>query len=179
MHATAFLGDCSFRDFPFFFSFFLFLFFFPVCSAFTDRNMTTDPKSGARGRPRGITGARSAAETKHRPRSVALLVWEGVGRSACPPSPRGPAKKERKLAFGGAPAAPTQHGSVPRQPRRAVDGAPLARPSSPRGGRVCVSSKSLLRQDAGFFLLDIIRGMRRILVWKYCFLWIGVCVTDA
>lgn len=150
-----------------------------MCSAFTDRNMTTDPKSGARGRPRGITGARSAAETKHRPRSVALLLWEGVGRSACPPSPPGSCQKGKKAGLWGAPAAPTQHGSVSQQPRRAVDGAPLARPSSPRRGRVCVSSKSLLRQDAGFFLLDIIRGMRRILVWKYCFLWIGVCVTDA
>lgn len=101
------------------------------------------------------------------------------GKVCLSPLPPGSCQKGKKAGLWGAPAAPTQHGSVPRQPRRAVDGAPLARPSSPRRGRVCVSSKSLLRQDAGFFLLDIIRGMRRILVWKYCFLWIGVCVTDA
>lgn len=106
-----------------------------MCSAFTDRNMTTDPKSGARGRPRGITGARSAAETKHRPRSVALLVWEGVGRSACPPSPRGPAKKERKLAFGG--------------PRRA-DSARLCLPAAAQSrGRRTVGSAELTAQREG------------------------------
>lgn len=152
MHATAFLGDCSFRDFPFFFSFFLFLFFFPVCSAFTDRNMTTDPKSGARGRPRGITGARSAAETKHRPRSVALLVWEGVGRSACPPSPRGPAKKERKLAFGGPPPRRLSTALCPSS--RAEPWTVhrwLGRAHRAEGGCVSAASPSFVRTQGFFF----------------------------
>lgn len=82
-----------------------------------------DPQSGARGQPRGIGDAR-AAEPRAGETQISFCRSASLRRfgKGCL-SPQGPAKKERKLAFGGAPLRAVNTALFSRQLQKALDGA--------------------------------------------------------